>query len=70
MASEVRFTEIRKILEKHGWQLSRTRGSHHVFTGKDRPTIPIPVHRGKVRHEYAKLVQKEIDKLGQQEGLA
>lgn len=63
MPSEVRFSEIRRALERHGWVLNRINGSHHVFTGHGRPTIPIPVHRGKVRHEYAKLVQKHIDNL-------
>ncbi len=34
-----------KILEKFGWQLSRVKGSHHIYTKNHLPIIVvIPVH--------------------------
>lgn len=32
MPSEVRYPEVRKLLELHGWTCSRIKGSHHIFT--------------------------------------
>lgn len=34
-----------KILEDHGWELRRVRGSHHIYAQPDNPTIlTVPVH--------------------------
>lgn len=34
-----------KLLEKHGWQLARTKGSHHIYVKKGNPLrISVPVH--------------------------
>lgn len=34
-----------KILEDHGWELDRIRGSHHIYTHPDsNRSIPVPVH--------------------------
>jgi len=60
MASEVRFAEIRKILEQHGWTFVRIRGSHHHFRGEGRPPIVIPVHRGRVKAVYVREVEQAI----------
>jgi predicted RNA binding protein YcfA (HicA-like mRNA interferase family) len=37
--------EMCRVLERHGWPLSRIRGSHHIYNrpGARRP-IPVPVH--------------------------
>ncbi len=32
-----------KILKKHGWELDRIKGSHHIFT-KDNKSLPVPIH--------------------------
>lgn len=33
------------VLERHGWQLARINGCHHVYTKPGQPgTIPVPVH--------------------------
>jgi predicted RNA binding protein YcfA (HicA-like mRNA interferase family) len=34
-----------RLLERHGWQLLRVQGSHHVY-GKSgqRPRLSVPVH--------------------------
>jgi len=34
-----------KILERHGWSLSRIRGSHHIYMKTGCPeTISVPIH--------------------------
>ncbi|MBY0312406.1 MAG: type II toxin-antitoxin system HicA family toxin [Phycisphaerales bacterium] len=58
MPSDVRFAVVRKLLEKHGYTLSRISGSHHVFTKAGADTISIPVHRGKVKPFYVGAIRK------------
>jgi len=37
-----------KVLRKHGWDLKRIRGSHHIFGQAENPTIiTVPVHGNK-----------------------
>ena len=37
--------ELAKLLERHGWQLARVRGSHHFYTKPGRPErLSIPIH--------------------------
>ncbi|MFN0131845.1 MAG: type II toxin-antitoxin system HicA family toxin [Phycisphaerales bacterium] len=60
MASEVRFAEIRKKLEDHGWTHRQGKGSHHVFSRKGGPTIVIPVHGNKVKPVYVREVDAAI----------
>lgn len=35
-----------RSLERHGWQLSRISGSHHIYNHPNRPgvTLVVPVH--------------------------
>jgi predicted RNA binding protein YcfA (HicA-like mRNA interferase family) len=41
----VRPRQLIKILEKNGWKLSRSKGSHHHFIHPDRPNvITVAVH--------------------------
>ena len=37
--------EVCRLLEQHGWQLKRIKGSHHIY-GKpgERVIITVPVH--------------------------
>lgn len=60
MASHVRFADVRKLLEQHGWKFARVRGSHHYFTRPGATPISIPVHGGKVSHVYLKQAEKII----------
>lgn len=60
MPSEVRFAEIRKLLESHGWTLDRIRGSHHNFQKEGERPIAIPVHKGKVKPAYLRDVRKRL----------
>lgn len=60
MASPVRFADIRRVLERHGWTHRQGKGSHHVFTRPGGPTIVIPVHRNRVKPVYVRQVEAAI----------
>ncbi len=62
MASEVRFSKIRTMLEDAGYELDRISGSHHIFTKPKTEPISVPVHKGKVKPYYVKDIQKRIKK--------
>lgn len=37
-----------KVLERHGWRLSRTKSSHHIYKKPGEPAIiTVPVHGNK-----------------------
>ena len=58
MPGDVAFSEVRKMLEARGYRLARIHGSHHVFIRAGVRPVPIPVHRGKVKAAYVRLVRK------------
>ncbi len=58
MPSEVRFSAVRKMLEAKGYNLTRVNGSHHIFTKAGARPVPIPVHKGKVKPAYVRMIQK------------
>lgn len=60
MPSEVRFAEIRKLLEKHGWTHRHGKGSHHVFTRPGSPPVVVAVHGNKVKPVYVRQVEAAI----------
>ncbi|MCE9524465.1 MAG: type II toxin-antitoxin system HicA family toxin [Planctomycetales bacterium] len=40
--------ELCRIVERHGWELKRIRGSHHIYAKPGVPVIlTIPVHAGR-----------------------
>jgi predicted RNA binding protein YcfA (HicA-like mRNA interferase family) len=49
---EADFGEVKSLLERYGWSLSRTKGSHFTFTREGVYPITIPVHNDKVRRPY------------------
>jgi predicted RNA binding protein YcfA (HicA-like mRNA interferase family) len=57
MASEMRFSEVRKMLEKAGYRLVRISGSHHYFVKPGEEPFSIPVHHGKVKPYYVRQVE-------------
>jgi predicted RNA binding protein YcfA (HicA-like mRNA interferase family) len=59
MPSPVRFAQVRRLLEKHGWVLSRIHGSHHTFVKPGCRSFPVPVHNGKVDYAYYRKIKKE-----------
>ena len=37
--------DFARILERHGWQLRRINGSHHIYTETGNPArISVPIH--------------------------
>jgi predicted RNA binding protein YcfA (HicA-like mRNA interferase family) len=58
MPSEVRFSEVRKMLEARGYRLDRIRGSHHVFEKPGAWPVVIPVRHGKVNYVYVRKIAK------------
>jgi len=58
MPGEVRFSEVKAMLEGKGYRLARISGSHHVFTKAGARAVPIPVHGGKVKPAYVRVVRK------------
>jgi predicted RNA binding protein YcfA (HicA-like mRNA interferase family) len=52
--------ELARVLERHGWQLIRIHGSHHIFgkTGSIvRPSVPI---HGNTLEELKSIVQDAV----------
>lgn len=42
--------QLIRVLERHGWELHRSRGSHHHFIHADRTIIvTVPVHPGDLK---------------------
>ena len=58
MASEKRFAEVKKLLERAGYQLVRVHGSHHYFVKPGRHPLSIPVHQGKAKPYYVRHAEK------------
>lgn len=54
----MRFPAIRKMLEARGYRLARISGSHYVFAKAGYRPVPIPVHRGKVKFAYVRMVER------------
>jgi len=61
MSSEERFAELRRLLERDGWQLVRIRGSHHSFAKPGFRRFAVPVHNGKVKPFYVKQIRKILE---------
>jgi predicted RNA binding protein YcfA (HicA-like mRNA interferase family) len=37
--------EFSRLLERHGWELKRVRGNHHIFAKSGNPArISVPIH--------------------------
>jgi predicted RNA binding protein YcfA (HicA-like mRNA interferase family) len=60
MASPVRFSEVKRLLERHGWSLARVTSSHHLFKKPGDRDWSIPVHNNKVKGEYVRQIKKHI----------
>jgi predicted RNA binding protein YcfA (HicA-like mRNA interferase family) len=62
MASEKRFAEVRRMLERAGYVQARVHGSHHIFVKPGAGGVSIPVHKGKVKPVYVRQVERIIRK--------
>ena len=58
VASEKRFSEVQRILEKKGYHLVRIMGSHHIFEKPGAPLCSVPVHKRKVKPTYVRQIEK------------
>ena len=58
VASEMRFADVKRMLEAKGYRLGRISGSHHVFKKPGARSLPIPVHNGKVQPAYVRMIEK------------
>ncbi len=58
--NNVKFTDIRKLLELEGFILDRITGSHHIFQ-KDDMVFVIPVNSNRVKSIYVKRVIELIE---------
>lgn len=42
--------QLVRVLEKHGWELARIKGSHHIYAHAINPKlIAVPVHQGDLK---------------------
>jgi predicted RNA binding protein YcfA (HicA-like mRNA interferase family) len=64
-ANEERFAVVQKMLERVGYRLVRSRGSHRLFEKAGRTLVSIPVHRGKVKPFYVRQVKRIVEDEGQ-----
>ncbi|HMN41526.1 MAG TPA: type II toxin-antitoxin system HicA family toxin [Phycisphaerales bacterium] len=60
MPGELRFADIRRFLEHHGYTLQRISGSHHIFGRPNSPTISIPVHKGRAKPIYIRQIERTL----------
>jgi predicted RNA binding protein YcfA (HicA-like mRNA interferase family) len=58
MPSDVRFSEVIRMLEAKGYALDRIKGSHHLFEKPGARSVIIPVHHGKVKYGYIRKIEK------------
>jgi predicted RNA binding protein YcfA (HicA-like mRNA interferase family) len=60
--TEVRFEDVRYLLEALGFIEIRSKGSHHIFRNSMRQTVVIPKKGGqKVKGAYVKLIVDLLD---------
>lgn len=61
----VRFEDLRRLLEDYGFELKRTKGSHHSFVGyigDEKTTIVIPFRRP-LQQVYVEKVLNILDEI-------
>ena len=58
---DVKFSDLVSLLEEFEFELTRVKGSHHVFN-RDDVTFVVPVHKNRVKEVYVKRVLSLIKK--------
>lgn len=63
LPNDLRFDEIKKVLEFYGYTLSSKKGSHFTFRKEGEKPITIPVH-GKtgIKKTYVEEIKKIVEK--------
>ncbi len=58
----MRYSEVKRILEGHGYSADNSEGSHHIFRKAGAPRIDIPKKGGRmVRRAYLKIIAKVLE---------
>lgn len=53
---------IASILEQNGWTLKRIKGSHHIYSHKQKGIITVPIHSKKdLKRGTQKSIMKQAD---------
>lgn len=65
LSNDLRFDEIRKVLESYGYIMASPRGgsSHCTFRKPGNPPVTIPKH-GVVKRVYVQIVKEIIEREG------
>lgn len=59
--SEATFRDVERVLEMFGWEQSRQRGSHVVFTKPGEGIITVPIVGGrKVKRRYLDMICERL----------
>lgn len=58
--TEMRYKEVKGVLEYFGYRFSRITGSHHIFEDHRGDLIVFPVHHNKVTKYYLKYIKSVI----------
>ena len=59
--TDIRFTDLAKVLTHMGYERARQKGSHVHFRKQGAPSLTIPVHSGHVRKVYVAHIIKLLD---------
>ena len=60
--SEASFSDVRQLLEAHGWTFKRQKGSHAQFTKPGEYTQTVPLVKGRSVKRY--ILDQILDRLG------
>jgi predicted RNA binding protein YcfA (HicA-like mRNA interferase family) len=59
---EMRFEDVRAILEEQGFMITQGKGSHNRFSKSGEQPIDVPIVNGRfVKRTYLKLIVKRLD---------
>ena len=69
LSSDLRFDELRKVLESYGYQMKspRSGSSHYTFRKKGCPPITISKHEP-IKKIYVEMVREVIERVENDEG--
>ena len=62
LPATMRFSDVQKVLEWHGYELDRSNGSHFIFAKTGQPSITIPKKGGKtVARTYLRNIVQALE---------